>query len=155
MIESVPERGVQRSEHECVFRGDPGSDGVPDHAVDVAVLGDVVGVLVVSAEGDPRRSEFLDQGQQRLQVPGHRGLADQDPHARAEPLPAFLDRQRLVVGADPGGGVSVQLLADDAGCVAVDVGRAGETELRQLVLVTRDHAWEIHHLGQPEHAAAP
>ena len=150
----MPERRVQRCEHERVFGSDPGRDGVPGHAVDVAVLGDVVGVLVVSAEGDPRRAEFLDQGQQRLQVPGHRGLADQDPHSGTEPVAPLLERQCLVVGADPGGGVGVQLLADDARRVSVGVRSAGEPELDQLALLSGDHAGEIHHLGQPEHAAA-
>ena len=74
MVESVPERRVQGCEHQRVLGADPGCDGVPDHAVDVAVFGDVVGVLVVRAEGDPRGSELHDQGQERPQIPGHRSL---------------------------------------------------------------------------------
>ena len=38
--------------------------------------------------------------------------------------------------------------------VSVGVRSAGEPELAQLAFISGDHAGEIHHLGQPEHAAA-
>ena len=55
-----------------------------------------------------------------------RGLADQQPHPGAQPLPALLDRVRLVVGADPGGGVRVERLPEHARRVAVHVDGAVE-----------------------------
>ena len=50
----------------------------------------------------------------------------------AQPLAPLLDGQRLVVGADPGGRVGLELLAEEAGRVAVDVRRAVERELLEL-----------------------
>ena len=60
-----------------------------------------------------------------------------------------------MVGADSGRRVGVQLLADDARSVTVDVRGTRQTELGQLALVARYHPWEIHHLRQPEYAAPP
>ena len=62
-------------------------------------------------------------------------------------------RVALVVGADAGGGVGLEVLAEDAGRVAVDVRRR-ERELLQLVRVAGDDAGEVHHLGEADHAAA-
>ena len=90
--------------------------------------------------------------QQRVEVARGRRLADQQPHPGAQALAALLRRVRLVVGADPGRRVRVQLLAEHARRVAVDVRRAVEPELRELALVARDHAGEVHHLGEPDHA---
>ena len=74
----------------------------------MALLGDVLRLAVVGAERDPARAEFLDERDQCLEIPRGRGLADQEPDPGAEPLPALLDRERLVVGADPGGDICVQ-----------------------------------------------
>src|SRR5437763_844602 len=82
-----------------------GGDGGAHHRVDVSLRDDVVGVAVVGAERQPARPELGHERDQRLQVAGARSLADQHPHARAQPLATLLDRGRLVVGADPGGGV--------------------------------------------------
>ena len=62
-----------------------------------------------------------DERHQRHAGCARRRLADQQPHAGAQPLPALLDRVRLVVGADPGRGVGVEGIAEHAGRVAVDV----------------------------------
>ena len=96
-----------------------------------------------------------DERQQRLEVARHRRLADQQPHAGAEPLPTLLDRERLVVGADAGGGVRVQRLAEHAGRMPVDVLGAVERELRELGRIAGDDAGEVHHLGEADHAPAP
>ena len=96
----------------------------------------------------------LDERRKRGQVARHRRFTDQEPDAGAQPLSALLRCQRLVVGADPRRGVGVQLLPGDAGRVAVDVLGALQPELRELALVAGDHAREVHHLGEPEHAAA-
>ena len=69
--------------------------------------------------------------------------------ARSRSRP-FSARVGLVVRADAGGGVRVQRPSEDAGRVAVDV--LGERELRELRRRTADHAGEVHHLGQPDHA---
>ena len=59
-----------------------------------------------------------------MQVAGAGGLADQHPHPGAQALAPLLERARLVIRADAGGGVGVQLLAEHARRVAVDVGGA-------------------------------
>ena len=51
----------------------------------------------------------------------------------------------------PAADIRLQLLAEDAGRVTVDVLRAVERELVELGRVARDHAREVHHLGEPEH----
>ena len=77
VVEAVPECGVQRRKDERVLGGGPGRDSIAHHPVDVPVLGDVVGVLVIGAESDPLRPELLDEREQRTQVPRHRRLADE------------------------------------------------------------------------------
>ena len=59
-----------------------------------------------------------------------------------------------MVGADPGRGVGVQPLSGHSRRVAVDMLRALQPQLRELALVAGDHAGKVHHLGEPEHAAA-
>ncbi len=98
--------------------------------------------------------ELLRERQEVEQVPGHRRLADEEPHPGAEALAAFIDGQRLVIGLDPCCGVRLQLLAQHARRVTVDVRRALELELRELVRRACDDAGEVHHLGEPEHAPA-
>ena len=97
----------------------------------------------------------VDERRQRAQVPRRGGLADQQPHPGAEPLAALLGRERLVVGADPGGGVGLQVATEHAGRVPVDVVAARDGELRQLALGAGDHAGEVHHLGEADHAPPP
>ena len=85
------------------------------------------GLAVVGAEGEPVRPELLDERQERGEVARGRGLPDQHPHAGAQALAALLGRVALVVGAD-GGRVGLQVLAEDARRVPVDV-RGAEGEL--------------------------
>ena len=118
-------------------------------------VGDVLGIPVVRAESHSRRAELLDEREEVDQIPRHRRLADQEPHARAQSLPTLFDRPRLVVGADAGGGVRIELPAQHAGCMPVDVLGALERELLELGGIAGDHAREVHHLGQADHAAAP
>ena len=94
-----------------------------------------------------------EQRQQRLQVARGRAFADQQPHPRAQPLAALVRRVRLVVRADPGRRVRLQRPSEHAGRVTVDV--LGERELRELGRRAADHAGEVHHLGEPDHAPAP
>jgi hypothetical protein len=150
--EPVPRRGVQGRDDEGVLRRDPGGDGLAHHRVDVPLLRDVLRLAVVRAERDPMRAVLAQERKERVQVPRGRRLADQEPHSGAKPLSALLERVRLVIGADPGGGVRVQRLADDARGVAVDVSRGSERELLELVRVAADDAGEVHHLREAEHA---
>ena len=153
-VEPVPLRRVEGGHHERILGRDARRDGVAHHPVDVAVVGDVLGVAVVGAERHPAGAELVHERQQRLQVARHRGLADQEPHAGAQPLAALVDGQCLVVRANARRGVRLQLLAEEPGRVAVDVGGALERELRELVGRAVDDAGEVHHLGEAEDAAA-
>ena len=145
---------MEGGHHQRVLRRHACSHGVTHHPVDVAVVGDVLGVAVVGAERDPTGAEFVHERKQCTEVARHRCFTDEQPHPGAKPLAALLHGQRLVVGADPGRRVRLQFLADEAGCVAVDVRRTLQRELRQLRRGAVDDPGEVHHLGEAEHAAA-
>ena len=98
----------------------------------MTVVRDVLRVAVVRAEGDPARADLVHERQEVEEVPRHRRLADQEPHPSAQPLPALLDRQRLVVRLDARGRVGLELLAEYPGGVPVDVLGAFEQELLEL-----------------------
>ena len=147
-------RRMEAGHQQGVLGCDSGRNGLTDHAVDVTIVGDVLRVTVVGAKRNPRRAVLLDERQQVAQVPGHRGLPDQEPHARPDPLAALLHRQRLVIGVDAGRRICLEALAGQTGCVAVDVARTFEPELLELGRQAVDDAGEVHHLGQPEHPAS-
>ncbi len=152
--EAVPEAGVERGHDERVLRRDvPWATASRTIELTWPVLGDVFGLAVVGAESEAMRPELLDQRQERGEVACGRGLADQHPEPGPQALAALLGREALVVGADAGRRVGLQLLAEDAGRVAVDVG-GRERELLQLVRVAGDDAGEVHHLSEADHASA-
>jgi hypothetical protein len=153
--EAVPQRGVVRGHHQRVLGRDAEAHGVADDRVHVPVLRDVLRLAVVGAERHPSRAELRHERRQGLEVARGGRLADQQPHPRAQPLASLLRREGLVVGADPGGGVGLQRVPEDAGRVPVDVVRALDRQLRQLAVGARDDAGEVHHLGEPDHALAP
>ena len=154
LVEPVPERRVVGPQDERVLGGDAERDRLAHHAVDVPVLGDVLGIAVVGAEGDAIRAELVHEREEGEQVARHRGLADEQPHPRAQPLAPLLERESLVVGADARRRVRVQLLARHPGRVAVHVLALLEEQLGELRLVPGDDAGEVHHLGDAEHPAA-
>ena len=59
--EPMPRRGVVRGEHDRILRRDSGRHGLAHHAVQVAVVEDVLGVAVVGAERDRARAELRDE----------------------------------------------------------------------------------------------
>ena len=150
LSEAVPQSRVERRADERILDGHAGGDGIADHRVDVAVVGDVLGLPVVGAERDPARPVLEQQREQGLEVPGGRSFADQQPHPGAQALAAFLRGVRLVVGADAGGGVRLQRPPAHARGVPVDVN--GQRELVELRRRPTDHAREVHHLCEPDHA---
>jgi hypothetical protein len=117
---------------ERVGRRDPQRDGVAHDCVDVPVGGDVLRLTVVGAERHPVRTELLHERDQRPEVAGGRGLADQQPEPRPQALPPLLQREGFMVGANAGGRVGLELAAEHARRVAVHVRRALDRELRQL-----------------------
>ncbi len=144
----------RRHEHGVLGR-DAGGYCLAHHAVDVPRVGDVLGVAIVRAERDAPRPVLLDERQERLQVPRHRRLADEQPHPCADALAAFLDRQRLVIRVDARGRVRLQVAPHEPGRVAVHVLRTLDRELRELSLRAGDDAREVHHLAETEDPSPP
>ena len=120
----------------------------------MTVLGDVLRLAVVRAESHPRRAELGDERHERTEVPSRGRLADQKPHPRPQSLPALLGREGLVIRADSGRGVRLERIPEDSGRMSIDAIGALDRELRELARRTGDHAGEVHHLGQPDHALA-
>ena len=61
--------------------------------------------------------------------------------------------QLLADVRDPGGRVRLQVAAENAGRMPVDVTYALDLQLRELVRIARDDARVVHHLGEPDHPA--
>ena len=152
--EAVPERGVMRGHQQCILGSDTRRDGLANHPVHVSRVRDVLRIAIVRAERDAPRPELLDERQERSQVARHRRLADQEPHARAQPFAPLLDRQRLVVGVDAGSRIRLELAPQQSGRMPVHVLRSVERELRELVRRAGDDAGEVHHLREPQHSAS-
>ena len=126
------------------------TDGLPDVEVDVALLQQVAGVLVVAAEHAPVRVLGGQQGQQGLQVVGGGALPDHDDLAPLQLGDGVVGVVALVVGIDPGGNIGVQVVAHKARGVAVDlfvVGLGGNDLLDDLAVRPND-AGVVHHLRQ-------
>ena len=154
-VEPVPGRGVERGHEHGVLGRDAGRHCLAHHPVDVARVGDVLGVAIVRAERDAPGPVLLDEREERPQVPRHRRLADEQPHSYADALAAFLDRQRLMIRVDARGRVRLQVAPHEPGCVAVDVLRTLDRELRELSLRAGDDAREVHHLAETEDPSPP
>ena len=124
-----------------------------DHPVDVARVGDVLGIAIVRAEGDAPRAVLLHQRQQRVQVARHRRLADEQPHPGPQALAPLLHRERFVVRVDAGGRVCLELAPEESGRMPVDMASTVERELLEFAGSTGDDAGEVHHLRETEHPA--
>ena len=128
----------------------PQADGPLDDVVDMALLQQVVGVLVVGAEHASLGVFVAQQGGKGVQVPGGSALPDHDKLPPLQLGDGVVQVVALVVGIDAGGDVGVQVVAHQIRRVAVDllvVGLGGHDLLHRLV-VPGDDAYEIHHLRQ-------
>ena len=110
----------------------------------------------LSSVQNMQRSTYLshEQRRERLEVAGGGALADHDKLAALELGNGVVELGALVVGVDARGDVGVEVVALEAGRVAVDllvVRLRGDNFLHDL-RVGVDRADEIHHLGQPLHA---
>ena len=122
-----------------------------DDEVEMALLGDVERIAVVGAEGEERRMALGDDRRQRVQVLRHRALAHQDLHALGELFQRLGDVGRLVIGADAGGEIAVEVEAAKQRAVAVDPPVLERGEFGETGRIARQHAGEIHEFGEAEH----
>ena len=74
---------MERGHDERVLGRHAGCDRLPHHPVHVTVVDDVVGVAVVRAERDAAGAVLADEREEVDQVPGHRRLANEEPHPGA------------------------------------------------------------------------
>ena len=152
--QAMAERRVQRRQQQGVLGRDARSDRDAAHLVDVALAQQEVRLAVVGAEGAALRPVLAHERQQVAQVAGVRRLAQKHPR----PAPPLLERlgqlRRLVIAADPGGEIGVELPADDGRRVTVDPLARREGDLRELLGRTGDDGGVVHHLRQADHALA-
>ena len=97
----------------------------------MALLGDVERIAVVGAEREERRGRDREERGQRVQVLRDGAFADQDRHALADLLQRLLGAGRLVVGADSGREIAVEVEAAHERRVAVDVAVREGLDLRK------------------------
>ena len=114
-------------------------------------LADVERVAVVGAEGEEGRGVARDQRDQLVQVLRDRALADQDRHALGEFFARLLGGRRLVVGADAGGEIGVEVDAAQQRRMPVDMAGGKCLQLGEAGGVAMDHAGKVHEFGEPDH----
>ena len=118
----------------------------------MAVLGDVERVPVVGAEGHVGRGRLGQHGREGVQVLADRAFADQHAQALLQLLHRLRRAGRLVLGADAGGDVGVEVAARQQRGVPVDVAAREGRELGEAAGVAVDDAGVVHELRQPQHA---
>ena len=96
-----------------------------DEEVEMALLGDVERIAVVGAEGDEGRMALGDDRRERVQVLANRALADQHLHALGKLFQRLGDVGHLMVGADAGAEITVEVEAAQQRAVAVDAAGPG------------------------------
>ena len=128
-------------------------DGLADDVVDVSLVQQIPGVLVVGGEHAAVGVLLGEQGHQGLQVLGGGALADHDKLSLAQLLQGILKGVALMVGIHPGGDVRVQGVAAQAGRMAVDllVMGLGDHDLLDGGTVAMDNAGVVHHFRQAQH----
>ena len=82
-----------------------------------------------------------------LEIAFGAALADEQVHSEAQLLPRFVQLRALVIGANAGERVGVQVFPAQAGRMAVDHFAAARFDLRQLALHSQKNAGIIHQLG--------
>ena len=126
-------------------------DQPPDHVVEMAFLRDIERVAIVSTQRHERGSVLVHQPLQRLQILGNGALADQHAHALGKLFAGLARVRRLMVGADAGGEVAVQIEPGEKRRMPVDMSALEGRELGDDGIVRRQNAREIHELGKADH----
>ena len=154
VVEQEVARGVVARAFDGDDRVDARFDRPAHDVVDVTLFEQVIRVLVVCAEHTVGVILRREQREERVEVARGRALADHDVLPALKLGDGVLDGAALVVGIDAGCDVGVQVVAREAGRVAVDllVVRLRGDDLFKHLFVTVRNANIVHHLGKPLHA---
>ena len=151
--EAVVPRARPRREAKREDGIEPERDRAPHVVVEVAVREEVPGVAVVRREREALGVRGRDEREEVVEVLRGRPLADPDVHPAAHLLVRLGAREALVVRADAGADVGVQVEPGEERRVAVDrdAPPAGVLHLRDDGGVAEEEARDVHDLGEPEH----
>ena len=129
-------------------------NGLFHDVVDMTLLQQVIGVLVVGAEHAAIHILAAQQGDKCLQIAGGGALADHDELAALQLGQSVIQIGALVVGVHAGGYVGVEVVAAEAGGVAIDllVVRLRGDDLFHYLRVAVDGAHKVHHFGKTLYA---
>ncbi len=112
-----------------------------------------------SSVAKAKRSEFCrrDEREEVVEVLRRRSLADPDRHAAPHLLGRLVATEALVVGADAGADVGVEVEACEERGVAVDREPTGDgvLDLGADAGVAEEEAGDVHHLGEAEDVLPP
>ena len=127
-----------------------GGDGPTHNVVNMALLQNVVGMAVVTAEHAALIVLRRQQGQQRIQILGRRTLPNHNVLAQTQLGQCVLHVVALVVGIDAGSHIGGQVLFPDAGGVAVNllVVGLGCHNFLQCHGIGGDDTGIVHHFRQ-------
>ena len=147
-----PERLCRRQAGRAVHRQRRRAqgDGGADHVIKVPVFCDVQRVAVIGAEGQIGRVALGQDRDQRLQVLGDRPFADQHAQPLAQLFQCLICRRGLMLGADAGADIAVQVFATQKRRVAVDMAAPECAQLGQAAFVLEQNAGKIHELCQTD-----
>ena len=152
VVEAVVLSRIRRGENERVLDANPGLHGETDAVVDMTLVQESVGFAIVRAERHACGSVANNGRDQGCQVARRGSFAHEDPHSLPPLLLGFFEFGAFMIRLDPGREVRVELAPHNAWGVAVDAPSAGRGDLRQHLWVARDHAREVHDLGDSDHA---
>lgn len=150
VLESKGLSGVQGGHADGRERIQPCAHAAAQMVVQVAFAENGVSLPVVGAEEATAAVFGSDSGQQTVEVVAGAAAAQEDKHAAGDALLHLGHGAALVVGENPGGGVSVQRFAAEAGAVAVDQFAAifrGE-QFIQTIFAGIDDAGKIHEFSE-------
>ena len=131
-------------------RFDAFSDRFADHVVEMAFLGDIQRIAVIGAERQEGRQALGEDRHQRVQVLGDGAFAHQNVHALADFLQRFGCRGALVIRADPGGKIAVEIKPAEQRRMAIDMTALEGIELGKTDRVLVDDAGEVHEFRQTD-----
>ena len=127
------------------------TDQPADHGVQMAFLGDVQRVAVIGAEAHVRRRQRCQRRRQSIQILRDRALADQHPHPFLQLLDGLGGGCRLVLGADAGGDIAVQIPPREQWRMTVDMAAGEGAKLFHAGRIAGQNAGIIHEFRQPDH----